>query len=167
MLPQTSNVGIYLPTVWAREVARHSSRVLLLMLLSNVLLQTGGGAVMFVTLIARQHFCWTRWFPVFQSEVLGKEGVNYMYKLSNTRMVIQNKTALLVGFSKTSPASCLRPTCKSFHIGNRWRVENLKNCCCQTSPSGCWLSHFCDAGNKQIRRKEKTFKKWPITAIHP
>ena len=60
MLPQTGHVGINLPTVWTWEVARHSSRVLNLMLLSDVLLQTGGGVVQLVTLVAGQHFLWTQ-----------------------------------------------------------------------------------------------------------
>ena len=59
MLPQPSHVGIYFATVWAWEVARHSSTILLFMLLSYVLPQTGVGVVELVTLIAGQRFLWT------------------------------------------------------------------------------------------------------------
>ena len=52
VLPQASRVGIYLSTFWAWEVTRDSSSVPILMLLSNVLFQTGVGAVLLVALIA-------------------------------------------------------------------------------------------------------------------
>ena len=55
VLPQASRVGIYLSTFWTWEVTRDSSSIpilMLLMLLSNVLFQTGVGAVLLVTLIA-------------------------------------------------------------------------------------------------------------------
>ena len=54
VLPQASRVGIYLSTFWAWEVTRDSSSVPspILVFLSNVLFQTGVGAVLLVTLIA-------------------------------------------------------------------------------------------------------------------
>ena len=144
MLPQACHVGIYFSTVWAWEVARQSSSVPLLMLLSNVLLQTGIRVVKLVTLIAGKHFHWTWGFPVFQSEVLEKERVNQPNNLSNIFPLSR--------YLKNPPASCWRSTYRSFHIENRWKEEILQQCCwTEASLSRCsWLSHSCDATNSKL-----------------